>query len=296
LIYRQEVRPFTDKQIELVKNFAAQAVIAIENTRLLNELRQSLEQQTATSEVLKIIASSPGKLEPVFSEVLQSATLICEAKFGTLFLYDGNTLRVAAGVGTPLELAEFERRRGPFRPELGSFLERIVGTKQVIHIIDDAAEDLPSPPTRLAGARSFVAVPMLKDDVLIGAIAIFRQEVRPFSDKQIALLVNFAAQAVIAIENARLLGELRDRTHQLEVQSQEVAKLNEQLEARVADQVGEIELAACGTRAAGRTHARRGRSRLRRGIARTDAGYHPRRCHPIEKWWPIIQAAGIKAE
>ena len=213
-IYRQEVRPFTDKQIELVKNFAAQAVIAIENTRLLNELRQSLEQQTATSEVLKIIAGSPGKLEPVFSEVLQSATLICEAKFGTLFLYDGNTFRVAAGVGTPPELAEFERRRGPFRPELGSHLERVVGTKQVIHIIDDATEDVPSPPTRLAGARSFVAVPMLKDDVLIGAIAIFRQEVRPFSDKQIALLVNFAAQAVIAIENARLLNELRESLDQ----------------------------------------------------------------------------------
>ena len=213
-IYRQEVRPFTDKQIELVKNFAAQAVIAIENTRLLNELRQSLEQQTATSEVLKIIAGSPGKLEPVFSEVLQSATLICEAKFGTLFLYDGNTFRVAAGVGTPPELAEFERRRGPFRPELGSHLERVVGTKQVIHIIDDATEDVPSPPTRLAGARSFVAVPMLKDDVLIGAIAIFRQEVRPFSDKQIALLVNFAAQAVIAIENTRLLNELRESLQQ----------------------------------------------------------------------------------
>src|SRR5262252_8356246 len=213
-IYRKEVLPFTDKQTALLQNFAAQAVIAIENTRLLNELRQSLEQQTATSEVLKIIAGSPGKLEPVFSEVLQSATLICEAKFGTLFLYDGNTFRVAAGVGTPPELAEFERRRGPFRPELGSHLERVVGTKQVIHIIDDATEDVPSPPTRLAGARSFVAVPMLKDDVLIGAIAIFRQEVRPFSDKQIALLVNFAAQAVIAIENTRLLNELRESLQQ----------------------------------------------------------------------------------
>src|SRR5262249_25310667 len=90
--------------------------------------------------------------------------LICEAKFGTLFLYDANTLRVAAGVGTPPELVEFERRRGPFRLELGSHLERVVGTKQVIHIIDDATEDVPRPPTRLAGARSFVAVPMLKDD------------------------------------------------------------------------------------------------------------------------------------
>jgi len=209
-IYRKEVRPFAEKQVELLSNFAAQAVIAIENARLLNELRQSLEQQTATSEVLKIIAGSPGKLEPVFSEMLGSATRICEAKFGTLLLYDGNTFRVAAGAGTPPELAEFERLRGPFRPELGSRLERIVGTRQVIHIVDDAAEDVPSPPTRLAGARSIVAVPMLKDDMLIGAISIYRQEVRPFTDKQIALLVNFAAQAVIAIENARLLHELQE--------------------------------------------------------------------------------------
>src|SRR5262245_3813361 len=144
-IYRQEARPFTDKQIELVKNFAAQAVIAIENARLVNELRQrtgdlwdALEQQTATSEVLEIVASSPGNLEPVFNKMLGSATRICEAKFGTLFLYDGNTFRVAAGVGTPPELAEFERLRGPFRPELGSRLERIVGTKQVIHKIGRA--------------------------------------------------------------------------------------------------------------------------------------------------------------
>jgi GAF domain-containing protein len=213
-IYRQEVRPFTDKQIELLRNFAAQAVIAIENARLLSELRESLEQQTATSEVLKIIAGSPGELEPIFSEMLENATRICEAKFGTLFLYDGNTFRVAAGVGTPSELAEFERLRGPFRPELGSRLERIVGTKQVIHIVDDAAEDVPSPPTRLAGARSIVAVPMLKNDVLIGAISIYRQEVRAFTEKQIALLVNFAAQAVIAIENARLLNELRESLEQ----------------------------------------------------------------------------------
>ena len=227
VVRRTEIRPFEQKHIALLTNFAAQAVIAIENARLLNELHQSLDQQTATSEVLKIIAGSPGNLEPVFGEMLGSATRICEAKFGTLFLYDGNTFQVAAGVGTPPALAEFERLRGSFRPELGSRLERMVGTKQVIHIVDDAAEDVPSPPTRLAGARSIVAVPMLKDDVLIGAIAIFRQEVRPFTDKQIDLLVNFAAQAVIAIENARLLDDLNN--------------LNQQLEQRVSDQVGEIE-------------------------------------------------------
>jgi len=211
-IYRQEVRPFTDKQIALLANFASQAVIAMENVRLLNELRQrtadlseSLQQQTATSDVLKVISSSPGELEPVFQAILENATRICEAKFGTLFRFDGNAFRVAAGIGTPPELAEFERRRGPFRPELGSSLERTVGTKQVVHIADDATETVPSPPTRLAGARSIVAVPMLKDDVLIGAIAVFRQEVRPFTDKQIALLINFAAQGVVAIENAELL-------------------------------------------------------------------------------------------
>ncbi len=213
-IYRQEVLPFTEKQIALVENFAAQAVIAIENTRLLNELRQSLEQQTATADVLRVISSSPGDLEPVFQAMLENATRICEAKFGTLFRFDGKAFQVAAGVGTPPELAEFERRRGPFQPELGSRIERIVGTKQVIHITDDAAEDVPSPPTRLAGARSIVAVPMLKGDVLIGAIAIYRQEVRPFTDKQVELLTNFAAQAVIAIENARLLNELRESLQQ----------------------------------------------------------------------------------
>jgi signal transduction histidine kinase len=213
-IYRQEVRPFTGRQIELLKSFAAQAVIAIENTRLLNELRESLQQQTATSQVLQVISSSPGELEPIFQAILENATHICEAKFGTLFRFDGSAFRVAAGVGTPPELAEFETRRGPFRPELGSRLERVVGTKQVVHIADDAAENVPSPPTRLAGARSIVAVPMLKDDVLIGAIVVYRQEVRPFTDKEIALLTNFAAQAVIAIENARLLGELRESLQQ----------------------------------------------------------------------------------
>jgi len=214
VIYRKEAIAFNDRQVEVVQSFAAQAVIAIENARLLNELRESLQQQTATADVLKIISSSPGELEPIFQAILENATRICEAKFGTLFRFDGSAFRVAAGVGTPPQLAEFERRRGPFRPELGSRLERVVGTKQVVHIADDAAENVPSPPTRLAGARSIVAVPMVKDDVLIGAIAVYRQEVRPFTDKEIALLANFAAQAVIAIENARLLGELRESLQQ----------------------------------------------------------------------------------
>jgi two-component system, NtrC family, sensor kinase len=221
VIYRQEVRPFTEKHIELVQNFAAQAVIAIENARLLNELRQrtadlseSLEQQTATSDVLGVISSSPGDLEPVFQTMLENATRICDAKFGHLFRLDGEVLHLAAEVATPPELAEFFRQRGPFQPTPGLQLDRVLRTKQIGHTTDDAAEAVPSPPGRLAGARSIVSVPMLKDDVLIGIITIYRQEVRPFTDKQIELVSNFAKQAVIAIENTRLLNELRESLQQ----------------------------------------------------------------------------------
>ena len=226
-IYRQEVRPFTDKQIALLTNFAAQAVIAIENTRLLNELRQSLEQQTATSEVLQVISSSPGALEPVFNAMLANATHICEAKFGTIFQFDGERFRCMAEVGSPPVFAEFLKQQGSFQPLKGSHLDRIMRTKQVVHTADYAAEGIPSPKVKFGGARSTVDVPMLKDNELVGAFSIYRQEVRPFTDKQIALLTNFAAQAVIAIENARLLNDLN--------------KLNQQLEQRVTDQVSEIE-------------------------------------------------------
>jgi len=220
-IYRQEVRRFTDKQIALVQNFAAQAVIAIENTRLLNELRQrtddlseSLEQQTATSEVLKVISSSPGELEPVFQAMLENATRICEAEFGVLYRFDGEAFHFAAEVGAPPDYAEFNRRRGPFQPIPGGQLERVMHTKGVSHTADDAASVIPGIAARLADARTQVIVPMLKEDELIGAIIIYRQEVRPFTDKQIALLQNFAAQAVIAIENTRLLNELRQSLQQ----------------------------------------------------------------------------------
>jgi GAF domain-containing protein len=209
-IVRQEVRPFTDKQIKVVQNFAAQAVIAIENTRLLNELRESLQQQTATSEVLSVISASPGELEPVFEAMLENAVRICEAKFGELFRFDGQAFHFASEVGTPAELVEFQRQRGPFQPEPGTHLDRVIRTKQVSRTADTAAEAVLIAPAKYGGARSIVAVPMLKDDALIGAISIFRQEVRPFTDKQIALVENFAAQAVIAIENARLLNELRE--------------------------------------------------------------------------------------
>ena len=222
VIFRQEVRPFTDKQIELVKNFAAQAVIAIENARLLNELRQrtddlseALEQQTATSEVLKVISRSPGELEPVFQAMLANATRICEAKFGTLFRFDGKVFHRAAGIGVPSALAEFQKKRGPHLPESGTLLDRVLQTRKVAHSPDYAAEPIPGNAAKLGGARSTVAVPMLKDSELVGAIIIYRQEVKPFTDKQIELVKNFAAQAVIAIENTRLLNELHQRTGDL---------------------------------------------------------------------------------
>jgi GAF domain-containing protein len=238
-IYRQEVRPFTNKQIELVKNFAAQAVIAIENTRLLNELRQSLQQQTATADVLKVISSSPGELEPVFQSMLENATRICEAKFGTLFRFDGDAYHLAGQFGTPPELAEFQRQRGPFQPP-GGHLEQITRTKQVRHTADEAADLLPGKAATLGGARSTVYVPMLKDDLLIGAIVIYRQEVRPFTDKQIELVQNFAAQAVIAIENTRLLNELRQRTDDLTESLEQQTATSEVLRV-ISSSPGELE-------------------------------------------------------
>ena len=245
-IFRQEVRPFTDKQIELVRNFAAQAVIAIENTRLLNELRlrtddltESLEQQTATSEVLKVISGSPGDLEPVFQAMLENATRVCDAKFGTLFRYDGEFFHRAAGTGTPPELVEFQKRRGPFKPE-GSILRQVFQMKTVASTADERADPSPGPTAKLGGARSAVGVPMLKDNDLIGAIVIYRQEVRPFTDKQIELVQNFAAQAVIAIENTRLLNELRQRTDDLSEALEQQTATSEVLKV-ISSSPGELE-------------------------------------------------------
>jgi GAF domain-containing protein len=213
-IYRQEVRPFTDKQISLLQNFTRQAVIAIENTRLLNELRESLQQQMATSEVLSVISSSPGDLGPVFQAMLQNAVRICEAKFGQMFLCEGNTVRAVAHLGVPPALVEWDEQRGAFQPSVGGGLARVLCTKQVVHFADMSSEHAEHPVVRLGGARSYIAVPMIKEGELIGAIVIYRQDVRPFIDKQIALLRNFASQAVIAIENARLLNELRESLQQ----------------------------------------------------------------------------------
>jgi signal transduction histidine kinase/DNA-binding response OmpR family regulator/putative methionine-R-sulfoxide reductase with GAF domain len=225
LIYVLEVKPFTDKQIALVETFADQAAIAIENVRLFEaeqertkELTVSLEQQTATSDVLQVISSSPGELDPVFQTILANATRLCEANFGALALYEGGeNFRITAMYNVPPAFAELRRREPVF---CTARTTRLAVTKQFIHVADmlDDEEDNRGDAAafvKLTGARTLLLVPMLKESELIGTIAIYRREVRPFTDKQIELVKNFAAQAVIAIENARLLAELRERTDDL---------------------------------------------------------------------------------
>ena len=226
---RSEVRPFTDKQIELVSTFADQAVIAIENVRLFEaeqqrtrELTELLDQQTATSEVLQVISSSPGDLQPVFATILEKAARICDAKFGNIFRWDGEALHLVATYNTPPAFFEF-RSGSPLSPNPENPIGRLIATKAAVHIADLAAEELyverhdanVVAAVELGGIRTFVAVPMLKENELIGAVIVYRQEVRPFTDTQIALVTSFASQAVIAIENTRLLNELRQRTTDL---------------------------------------------------------------------------------
>jgi len=221
IVYRQEVCPFTDKQIELVKNFAAQAVIAIENARLLTELRESLEEQTATSDVLKVISSSPGDLEPVFDAMLAKAARICDASFGNIFRSEGGALHLVGTHNTPPALVE-ARRRSPVQPDPNGPFGRMLVTKTVAHIPDLAAEEVYAEQrhpgavaaVELGGVRTVLLVPMLKENELVGVFSLYRQEVCPFTDKQIQLVQNFAAQAVIAIENTRLLNELKQSLQQ----------------------------------------------------------------------------------
>jgi GAF domain-containing protein len=228
VLQRKVVRPFTDKQIELVTTFADQAVIAIENVRLFDEvqartreLSESLKQQTATSEVLQVISSSPGDLEPVFQVMLENATRICEASFGNLLLYDGSAFRMAAMHGAPPAWDALRRREPVVHPGPNNPLFRLAATKRLQHIADTRTEQAYLEHesafvglVEVSGARTLVAVPMLKENELIGTIVIYRQEVRPFTDKQIELVSNFAKQAVIAIENTRLLNELRESLQQ----------------------------------------------------------------------------------
>ncbi|QHO75198.1 histidine kinase [Bradyrhizobium sp. CCBAU 051011] len=228
LLRRTEVHPFTDKQISLLQTFADQAVIAIGNVRLFEEvqaktrdLEESLQQQTATADVLRVISASPGELEPVFHAMLENAGRLCEAKFAMLRLLKGDQFHGVAAWNLPPAFSEFLAQT-PIRVDPKLPLGRVVTTKQPVHVHDVLQHEayLERYPGMIAlaeigGGRTLLQVPMLKEDQLVGTIGLYRQEVRPFTEKQIALVQNFAAQAVIAIENARLLNELRQRTSDL---------------------------------------------------------------------------------
>ena len=204
-------------------------MIAIENVRLFEaeqqrtrELSDSLKQQTATSEVLQVISSSPGELQPVFATMLENAVRICDAKWGTIHRWEGDALQLMATHNLPPAFAEARGRSPHYRPHPKSLFGRIVATKKLVHTADCAAEQVYTEKldavyvaaVELGGARTVLGVPMLKEDELVGAFALARQEVRPFGDRQIELVKSFAAQAVIAIENARLLNELRQSLEQ----------------------------------------------------------------------------------
>jgi GAF domain-containing protein len=221
VIYRQEVRPFTGKQIELVSNFAKQAVIAIENTRLLNELRESLQQQTATADVLKVISRSTFDLPTVLQTLVESAARFCDADKGTITRQIDGVFYRAESYGFPAEFMDRVRNL-PVEPDRGNLSGRALLKGRSVHIPDIFAdpEFTFTEAQEVGGVRTGLGVPMLREGVPIGVLALARSEVRPFTDKQIELVSIFADQAAIAIENVRLFDEIQDKSRQLAEASQ----------------------------------------------------------------------------
>ncbi|HEX4410422.1 MAG TPA: GAF domain-containing protein [Xanthobacteraceae bacterium] len=222
-IFRQEVRPFTDKQVALITDFANQAVVAIENTRLLNELRESLQQQTATADVLKIISNSTFDLQTVIEILVELAVRLCDADLAAMHRRQEKGYRIIATYGG-LHIQDEAARTIPFDAGRGSIIGRAVMDRKTVHVADVLADpdySLKDAQKRI-GYRTALGVPLLREGDPIGVIMLLRRTVRPFTDKQIELVQNFGSQAVIAMENTRLLTELRQRSDEL---SRSVAEL-----------------------------------------------------------------------
>jgi adenylate cyclase len=244
ILTRRVVEPFTDKQIEFLTAFADQAVIAIENTRLLNELRESLDRQTATADILRVIASTPEDSKRALDTIAETASRMFNAANVNFRRLEGDVLRVVGSAGSDIARIRAAFPDFPLEPT-DPAVRSLLDNKQIA--FEDRRVSLPNERGEIARAlrdlpvRSQVFTPLSRESKAIGVMIVSRGEVRPFEQDELDLMKGFADQAVIAIENARLLSELRETTDQLKAQSHELAKLNQQLEQRVTDQVGEIE-------------------------------------------------------